>query len=414
MFNSIRERIRRHRRRKSMRLRKGRGQRSASRFSASGLGPILKIAALVVAVAGLAALVIFVVVPLLGGGPEPEPTPTPTPEATPTPAATPIAKAEMSDGAEELAIINKSINDPYVFGREVVFSTGEATQVSPEINTIAIFNMDSGQTEAVTQITRKYASLFEPKINDKYIVYLDCKSEYGGAVCGYDREANEMWVMREYLFGKPKVSLAGEYALWTQQTGKGTDKVYLYHLPTRETVVLEEFVNTPFSVGASYMSEDAIVFVQPYGESQVVENSSASEDAEIRVIPLKPGGDLEHILFQPGMYAFEPMIKGENIVFLNTPRDHQSSLMLCTRTGDTYSAPAAIAEGVLNYCMGDGFVAYTKDEAVYIYYFADGSTGRLSPDGRRALLSSASGKDVVWYDVTDMQSANVAIHLKVP
>jgi hypothetical protein len=397
-----------------MRLRKGRGQRSASRFSASGLAPILKIAGLVLAVAGLAALVIFVIVPLFGGGLEPEPTPTPTPAATPTPAPTPIARADMSDGAEELAITNKSVNDPFVFGREVVFSTGDATQVSPEINTIALFNMDTEQTEAVAEITRKYASLFEPKMNEDYIVYLDCKSEYGGAVCGYDREAKEMWVMREYLFGKPKVSLAGEYALWTQQTGKGTDKVYLYHLPTRETVVLEEFVNTPFSVSGSYMSEDAIVFVQPYGESQVVENSSASEDAEIRVIPLKQGGDLEHILFQPGMYAYEPMIEGDNIVFMNSPRDDKSSLMLCTKTGDTYAAPVVIAEGVLNYCLGDGFVAYTKDEAVYIYYFADASSGRLSPESRRALLSSATGKDVVWYDITDLQSANVAIHLQVP
>ena len=162
------------------------------------------------------------------------------------------------------------------------------------------------------------------------------------------------------------------------------------------------------------MSEDAIVFVQPYGESQVVENSSASEDAEIRVIPLKQGGDLEHILFQPGMYAYEPMIEGDNIVFLNSPRDDKSSLMLCTKTGDTYAAPVVIAEGVLNYCMGDGFVAYTKDEAVYIYYFADASSGRLSPESRRALLSSATGKDVVWYDITDLQSANVAIHLQVP
>jgi hypothetical protein len=90
--------------------------------------------------------------------------------------------------------------------------------------------------------------------------------------------------------------------------------------------------------------------------------------------------------------------------------------MLCKKQGDTYSKPQEIEEGVLNYCVGDGFVTYTKDEAVYIYYFADGSVGRLSSESTRAMLSSASGKDVVWYDITDGfgEAANIIKHLTVP
>jgi len=49
-----------------------------------------------------------------------------------------------------------------------------------------------------------------------------------------------------------------------------------------------------------------------------------------------------------------------------------------------------------------------------IYYFKDGSTGRLSKDGTKGILASANGKDVVWYDVTDIESASVIIHLQVP
>lgn len=400
-----------------MRLRKGRGQRSASRFGASNLGPILKIAGLVVAVLGLAAVVIFVIVPLFGDGQPAAPTPTPSAEATATPVPTPKARADMSEGAEELAIENKSINDPYVYGREVVFSTGDPAQVSPALDTISIYNLDTKTAEKVAEITLKNTSLFEPRINDKFIVYLDCKSEFGGAVCGYNRETKEAFVMREYLFGKPKVTLSGEYALWLQQTNKGTDKLYLYHLPTKETVVIEELVNPDsvrFSTSAAYMSDDAIVFVEPKDETKVLERSSASEEAEIRVIPLKEGGDQQSILFLPNTYAYDPMIDGDYLVFLNGPRDDASALMLTTRTGDTFSAPVVLAESVLNYAVGDGFVAYTKDDAVWIYYFADGSTGRLSGESTRALLSSANGKDVVWYDITDIQAANVAIHLQVP
>ena len=64
--------------------------------------------------------------------------------------------------------------------------------------------------------------------------------------------------------------------------------------------------------------------------------------------------------------------------------------------------------------MGDGYVAYTKDDFVYAYYFADGSSGRVSAESTRSLLSSATGKDIVWYDITDIEAANVVIHQQVP
>ena len=419
MFKSIKERIRRRRRRKSMRLRNGRGQRSASRFGASNLGPILKIAGLAVAVAGLVLLIIFVIVPLFGGGSKQAPTPTPTTAVTSTPAPTPKASADMSAGSEELSISNKSINDPYVYGREVVFSTGKADEMSPDLNTIAIYNLDSKKAENVADIKLKNNSLFEPKINDKYIVYLDCKTEYGGSVCAYDRETKKSFVMRDYMYGKPKVSLSGNYALWMQQTRSGTDKLYLYDLSTRETTVIEELVDpnsVRFSPSAAFMSDDAIIFVEPKDETKVVDRSSASTEAELRIIPLKDGGDQQSIQYLPGgdTYVYNPMIDGDYVVFENGTGDDSSNLMLCTKTGDTYSTPVMIAESVLNYCVGDGYVAYTKDDAVYIYYFADGSTGKLSKDSTKALLSSANGKDVVWYDITDIEAANVVIHIQVP
>lgn len=390
-----------------MRMRRG---RKPSRRRSFSFGPALKIGALGLLGIGLVALIIFVVVPLFGS-PEVEDT---MATATPKPSATPIARADMTSLAKELAIEYKSINDPYIFGDTVAFSTGNQLQASPTLELIALFDVSAQQTTIVEGIEKKYAFIFEPKMNDDYIVYLDCKDTYGGAVCGYDRATGEVFVMREYLFGKPKVSLAGEYALWLQQTGKGTDRLYLYHLPTRKTVEIEVFVNTMFSVGAPFMSESAIVYVQPKGESQVLDNSSSSTEAEICVIPLRQGGDTQRILFTPGTYVFEPMIEGSNIVYIDNNRDESSRLMLCKREGNGYSAPTVIAQGVVNYAVGDGFVTYTQNEAVYIYYFKDGSIGRLSPDVSRAMLANASGKDVVWYDITQLGMANVVFHARVP
>jgi len=399
-----------------MRKRTGRGPRRVSRFRLSGYGPIIKIGALALGVAAFILLIIFVIVPLFGGAPKP--VETETAELTPTPVATPMARTDMSDLAVELQTANQSINDPYVFGNEAVFSTGQADQTSPAVDTIALYDLTTKQTTYIDGIKKKYATLFEPKMNEKYIVYLDCKDEYGGAVCCYDRKTNESFVMREYVYGKPKVSLSGDYALWLQQTNKGsntlgTDRLYLYHLPTRETVEIEIFSNTIFSYSSPYMSDSAIVYAQASGESQVLDGSSASTDAEICVIPLVQGGDAQRTLFVPGVNVNDPKISDDSIVFVDSYAD-SNKLYVCTKQGDTYSAPAVIAENIINFDVGSGYAVYTKDEAVYIYYFADQSTGRLTSESSRALLASACGKNVAWYDITDLSGANVVFYAQVP
>jgi hypothetical protein len=334
----------------------------------------------------------------------------------------------MSDGATELAIDYRSINDPYVFGNEMIFSTGDKLEDAPEIDRLAIYDLTTKAVTEVAGIEKKYNSLFEPKLNDKYIIYLDCKSEYGGAICGFDRTSGETFVIREYLYGKPKVSLSGQYVCWMQQTGRGvdsqtgdptygTDRLYVYDLSTKETVEIETFANTYFSYSAAYIGGNAIVYVQPDGEDQLVtqDHSSASTDAEIVVIPLAEGGDQQPVRFLPGTFVYNPLIEGDYIVYLDNTGAAGTHLMMCKKTGDTYSAPTQIATDVLNYDLGDGYLVYTLDQAVYIYYFSDGSSGQLSSTTSRAVLGSANGKEVVWYDVTDgLDSANVIMQIAVP
>jgi hypothetical protein len=70
----------------------------------------------------------------------------------------------------------------------------------------------------------------------------------------------------------------------------------------------------------------------------------------------------------------------------------------------------------VNYCIGDGFVAYTLNDAVYAYYFADGSTRKISAEKTKALLCSVCGKDVIWYDTTDGTGdvPDAIMHVQLP
>jgi hypothetical protein len=269
----------------------------------------------------------------------------------------------------------------------------------------------------VEKIEKTYFSLFEPKINENFIVYLDCKNEYGGAVCCYDRAKDETFVLREYLYGKPQVALVGNYALWMQQTSDNRDKLYLFDLSNRENTVIRVLINPYTFISAADMSDNALVFVQPYQQENVVGyGTSSSEENEICVMPLSGSGDKEAVLYYPGMFIYEPKIDGDYIAFLNGSGDETSQLMVCHKDGDAYSEPEPIAEGVLNYDVGTGYVTYTLDDVVYIYYFEDQSSGRLSPDLTRARLASANGKDVVWYDVTGGFDADtdIIMHITVP
>lgn len=383
------------------------------------LAPMLKLAGIALAgVAVVAVLIIFVIIPLFKGEPT-EPVAEVTPSPSPSP--TPVITGDISDRAEELTMTNKSVNDPFMFGNEVVFTTGDDSENAADITGLAIYDTATKQTTNVSGIKKKYGSLFEPTMNDKYIVYLDCRSEDGGAVCGYDRATGESFVIREYLYGKPKVSLSGKYAVWLQETTPTRDKLYIYDLETKESATIEEFFNTPMSVNVAYASEDQIIYVQPEGESMILDGSSASPNSQISIVPIQDNGSAQRVTHCPGTYVYGPMIDGDDIVFLNGPGSEDSSLMYISKKGGTFTAPKELAKDVLRYEIGDGFVAYTQklaqdSEAVFIYYFKDGSSGRLSDENTRALLASVNGKDVLWYDIMGTLSdvADIVIHINVP
>lgn len=414
MFGSSGNRSRRSLRR-GRKIGKRRGIGRGSRLHGLNLEPILKIGGIVAGAAALVVLIIFVIIPLFSGKHNPSTSASSGASSSSSPTAT------VQVVAEELKNTPETVTDPYLYisgdKSEFVFSTGDSAS-NPD--TISIYDIKGQQPSKVSGITEKWdGGLFEPKINDKYIVYLDCKSKDGGSVCGYDISSGTSFVMRDYIYGKPKVSLSGKYALWLQQTGPNSDKLYLFDLETKECATIEVFSNiTKMFISAPYMSGDSIIYMQPEGESQLLDGSADTDKVQICILPLKDKGDTAPIQTVPGIYVYEPMIAGDNIVFLDGNRDQSCHLMYMKKNSDnTFTQPVAIAQGVLNYCLGDGFVAYTLNDVVYAYYFADGSTRTLSQAGTtRSLLCSASGKEVIWYDTTDgsIDVADVIMHVQLP
>ena len=312
------------------------------------------------------------------------------PEATPTPAPTPTPNLDLSEAGQELVLQYKSINDPFWYDSQLVFSSGEAAKSAPTLTNLTLVDMNSEAKTATTVegVVSQNGNLFEPQMNDKWIVYLDTRAAGGGTVCAYNRETKTVSVLREYFFAMPHISLNGDYAAFIIQTNPGTDKVYLCHLPTGEVATLAIVEDSECTMGGAYLSNSEVLWAE--------ESPDDPQKSVIKSLPLS-GMATEPTTFSPGTFAYRP-VSVNGTVFYADGVDENASLM-ASQAGAT---PKVIDQGVINYQPGDGLIAYTKnDGSLWVYFLASGRKAYLTSDNTRGLLSSVSENRIVWYDITD-------------
>ena len=67
------------------------------------------------------------------------------------------------------------------------------------------------------------------------------------------------------------------------------------------------------------------------------------------------------------------------------------------------SEPALVAQGVVQFGMGNKFIAYSKDETIYLYRFDNKKTYKLSGEYEKAQFMGVSDGKVIWMDVTSRE-----------
>ncbi len=395
IFQRIQRYFKRRRMRRSLRVRAYAGKRGVSRVHSSPLIPIIKIVVIVILIAAAGFAIYKWGIPLgkqLFGPSEPEPTPSPI--ATPTPPPATYAKADMSDLEEEILIPHWFISDPYYFGGKIVYTSGQIEATAPPaVENLLVFDIASSdytRIETPERLTVRN-NYFEPKMNEYWIVWMETVPKGGGRVMAYDKRTNTSFVLREYTFGMPKLQLSGNYCMFTVSTGANSDKLYLYDLENKESLMLRSFKynEEPFSLSRPSICESEMIWIDGMDAETGV--------TTIKAYKIKDGIAFEQSPYLINSYVFDPLTNGEVIVFLNTQRSLDGDLMVSVGGGE----PVVVATGVLNFDLGDHYIAYTKDEAVYVYYWEDGSTGRLSNSNSRAILASVTENVALWYDITD-------------
>ena len=328
---------------------------------------------------------------VLGVTPPWQPTPSPTASPRPTPTPHPLQNANLSTLQVEILFSEQYVSDIYRYGDYIYYTAGKDDAGGPRMKALVKRQLETAE-ETVLADTLNNDELFEPQVNDSYIVWLDHKLIGGGSIYARDTRTDETFEVKRYYAGKPRLTLTGSALVWTERTGTYMDKVYLFDLETRECVVLDMLENSPFGTSSSSANKDRAIWAS-YDPNASSEDKTQLKGAIYSAF-IDGSGKTES--YSPDMYVHDPKINGEGaIAWLDANHSEQSALYIKLPNG---SKPVLIASGVTDYEMGGDFVAYTKDETLHVYiYGREPFDKTLTLDGERALLIGVSDDTVFWY-----------------
>ncbi len=297
--------------------------------------------------------------------------------------------SDISYLQREAKIQYNSINDPYKYGDDIVFSS---TAGSASYTRMVVYQTDLEESYTIPAKV-KYNNLTGMVMNEKYIVYLDASTGGGGRICSYNRNTEEFDIIKEYAYAMPKLCLYGEYLAFLQQAGENTDRLYIYHLETGESVTPKVFEGSAAQTGGIHLDGTTLTYAVTYYEDDILMS-------RVTTLDLTTGAEQN---YDWSRLVYSPQKNGNYIAFLSSASGVADDIYLSENGGQ----PQLLVSDVTNMKIGDGFLAYTKGDVVYAYVFETGKSYRLNTTVSKGLLASVSGKSVCWYDVTSYDDVDI-------
>lgn len=309
-------------------------------------------------------------------------------------------ETDLTDLPLEMVCDERSINDPYMSGEEIVYSTTKVENGSETFKKLCIYNTKTEETQEIAGIEVKYDNILEPKLAGDYIFWLDSMEDGGGRICGFDRKQNKMFVIKEYAMAAPIIEVCGTKLAFMQQAQSDLDRLYLYDLETREGVIYKIFSQAIGPMTSAGISEDGFMWLEHDKQDGLVTSKICCysfDTAAEKEIPFDE-------------YVATARMNGDDFAYLISSGDQNELYVLKDGEGEV-----KIAENVTNYQMGDGFVAFTKDDMLYLYYIDAGTYAVATKDNTKVLLASVNGRYVCFYDVAaGMLGLDVVKYFEVP
>ena len=374
-------------------------RRRRSRLSTSNWGPILALSSVVLGVCVCVALVVFValpkLLPLVGVAYRAPfmPTPTPTPTMKPPPTPHPMALLDPSDAQSEVVFQDYTdyswFADPYFYNNVLLLSGGKLVDGVVLMQNLIFYNPADRSAEILDMQPENDHFMFA-KFNDKWLVYLDALKNGGGNIMLLDRKApNAKPILVKQVFAEqPELMLEQDILAWTERTGSRMYKLFACDLNTLETTTVSMFSGTVYGQSLPCLMNGKLTWAAA--------ESANGDLARIYTADIQSGVIAN---YSPGTYAHDPEGDGLHTVWLDSNHAPGTKLYHAQSNG----SPTEIDENVVEFGLGQGFIAYGKSEEIWVYILDNRQTYRVSKEGQQAQFLGVSDNKVIWMDVTSRE-----------
>ena len=311
----------------------------------------------------------------------PPPTPVPTPEPTHDPYPDhALYNADLKEMQTEIVIPEyQYAADVTVDGDTLYAAIGNyMPDGTAAFVRLLEYNVKT-KAHSLLKLPLEYKSIRFPAVNDRWIVYLDSAANGGGRMVAYRRETGDVRALKTVHTGLPKPVLYKDTAFWIERTGQNRDKLFAVDLNTGESATLELFDSSPFALSKPFAYGGTLLYVAPSGELIALD----LDTGERRTVPVKAD------------YVHDPQKNADGIAFLDS--DHARDGRILWYDG---TQTVEVVTGAVDFALGNGFIAYSRFDKNYVYYYGDGTTFCTTRSDETAMLLGAGGDVIVWMDVT--------------
>ena len=386
------------------RFKRAKRRRRRRSLSASNWGPIIKLTAVILGFLALLYVILYIAVPKAAEfigidyrAPfTPEATPAPTPKPTPTPH--PMKTYDFAANSQELVFDGSSnykwFTDPYFHDGRMIISAGKLASDGKNVafSDMFFFNPEDRSAEKLPLSPQNFHFMY-PKFNGKWLVYLDAKIDEGGAIMAVDLTASPLKAVKvkDIYSGQPEPFLSDNYVAFTDRTGTTKDKLFVYDLTTMESTVVAMFTNSVYGQSKPFIADSTLIWADSA-------TSSGSSDTSVLNYIYINSSTVKSV--NTGTFVHDPECNRQYTAWLTEVHSRNTQLYGMNGFG---GEPFLIDSGVVEFGLGSDFVAYSRDEGIYVYMFNGGSIYRLTQDYEQAMFLGVSDDHVMWMDVTSRE-----------
>ncbi len=349
----------------------------------------------------------------------PAATETVPPWATPQPAGDiKYTVVDRSQGAKEMKVDEMRINQPSIYGHEMLFSAGSGSLDRSVLTNLYLYDAVTDENKKITSSKLDGGEIFETYLSEKWIVWVDTDHKGKNVIYKLEREKmndgkwdTDILVVQEPENHMPRLGLYGDYLVWMEQVSDSEDKLYFVDLTTDENMAITMFQNSNYAVSTPYIHKDMVLWADA-DPDRVGENVSAiynlvfeklgetdTSDEESTETGEEDSGELEPGVFKTGTYVHNPICNDDIFVWIDKNTAPDSTLYFAYKSGAL--PPKALWSNITQYSVGDNFICFVYNQIVYAYYYAEDILLQVSEASRNSILPQAFGSLIVWEDKTD-------------